>query len=307
MSLPTSQPRGFSNPDVRAQNHFSNAQNAYDFQAGALHPRSDSFNTPGSDYPASAVSESRSPMFGDFNFPFNGSPHSTTAGVADSKVEVAGGNGYYLHQTVSDTTGSVNFGGKHRTSVGSAGHRNGSVTGSEPWAPSPSRAQANSTAEMAPTDDGNKLARKDTNGQGTAGEEEEGGKVPPWSELKTKAGKERKRLPLACIACRRKKIRCSGEKPACKHCLRSKIPCVYKVTTRKAAPRTDYMAMVDKRLKRMEERGIKIIPKEDIVDMAAIGRGVVKPALPGQTPKTPLKSPNKKRFADEAFIVEVGN
>lgn len=72
-------------------------------------------------------------------------------------------------------------------------------------------------------------------------------KPPPWSEMKTKAGKDRKRLPLACIACRRKKIRCSGEKPACKHCLRSRIPCVYKVTARKAAPRTDYMAMLDKR------------------------------------------------------------
>jgi hypothetical protein len=27
--------------------------------------------------------------------------------------------------------------------------------------------------------------------------------APVWTELKTKAGKERKRLPLACIACRR--------------------------------------------------------------------------------------------------------
>lgn len=247
-------------------------------------------------------------MFGDFNFPFNGSPHSTTAGVADSKVEVAAGNGYYLHRTVSDAasmTGSVNCGGKHRTSVGSAGHRNGSVAGSEPWTPSPSRAQANPTAEMPPTDDGNKLAQKDTNGQGTAGEEEEGGKVPPWSELKTKAGKERKRLPLACIACRRKKIRCSGEKPACKHCLRSKIPCVYKVTTRKAAPRTDYMAMLDKRLKRMEERVIKFIPREDLPDVSATGRASVRPSIPGSTPKQIKSETVKKRSADEAFVTEL--
>lgn len=58
---------------------------------------------------------------------------------------------------------------------------------------------------------------------------------PAWTELKTKAGKERKRLPLACIACRRKKIRCSGEKPSCKHCLRSRIPCIYKVSNRKVS------------------------------------------------------------------------
>jgi hypothetical protein len=123
---------------------------------------------------------------------------------------------------------------------------------------------------------------------------------PPWSEMKTKAGKERKRLPLACIACRRKKIRCSGEKPACKHCSRSRIPCVYKVTTRKAAPRTDYMAMLDKRLKRMEDRVIKTIPKDEPRDMAAIGRSVVRPPQPGQASKT-----QKKRSADEAFAAEM--
>ncbi|CBX96925.1 hypothetical protein LEMA_P100560.1 [Plenodomus lingam JN3] len=122
--------------------------------------------------------------------------------------------------------------------------------------------------------------------------------TPQWSEMKTKAGKERKRLPLACIACRRKKIRCSGEKPACKHCLRSRIPCVYKVTTRKAAPRTDYMAMLDKRLKRMEDRVIKLIPKESLPSVANVGRSVVKPPLPGAPPKTPT---TRKRPAEEAF------
>ena len=122
--------------------------------------------------------------------------------------------------------------------------------------------------------------------------------MPQWSEMKTKAGKERKRLPLACIACRRKKIRCSGEKPACKHCVRSRIPCVYKVTTRKAAPRTDYMAMLDKRLKRMEDRVIKLIPKESLPSVANVGRSVVKPAIPGAPPKTPA---TKKRPAEEAF------
>ena len=124
---------------------------------------------------------------------------------------------------------------------------------------------------------------------------------PAWSEMKTKAGKERKRLPLACIACRRKKIRCSGEKPACKHCSRSRIPCVYKVTTRKAAPRTDYMAMLDKRLKRMEDRVIKTIPKDETRDMAAIGRSVVRPPAPGQ----PTSKSQKKRSADEAFASEL--
>lgn len=123
---------------------------------------------------------------------------------------------------------------------------------------------------------------------------------PAWSELKTKAGKDRKRLPLACIACRRKKIRCSGEKPACKHCMRSRIPCVYKVTTRKAAPRTDYMAMLDKRLKRMEERIIKLVPKTETVAPPII-RAVVKPSVLGMGGSSGNKPSSKKRNSDEAF------
>ena len=133
---------------------------------------------------------------------------------------------------------------------------------------------------------------------------EEDEKPPPWSELKTKAGKDRKRLPLACIACRRKKIRCSGEKPACKHCFRSRTPCVYKVTTRKAAPRTDYMAMLDKRLKRMEERVIKIIPGDEVSNVSVIGRAHVRPPGPAQGTKA---QNTKKRAADEAFGPEHGD
>ena len=137
------------------------------------------------------------------------------------------------------------------------------------------------------------------NNRTSSSREQKPEQLPPWIDLKTKAGKERKRLPLACIACRRKKIRCSGEKPACKHCLRSRIPCVYRVTMRKAAPRTDYMAMLDKRLKRMEDRIIKIIPKDESKDGPAFGRAVVKPMIPGSAA---LKTANsKKRAAEEAF------
>jgi len=122
--------------------------------------------------------------------------------------------------------------------------------------------------------------------------------APTWHDMKTKAGKERKRLPLACIACRRKKVRCSGEKPACKHCLKSRQPCVYKVTARKAAPRTDYMAMLDKRLKRMEDRVLKVIPREEMQNVPEVARAVVKPPPPGAQAKS-----GKKRSAEEAFSV----
>ncbi|OKL60634.1 hypothetical protein UA08_04167 [Talaromyces atroroseus] len=148
------------------------------------------------------------------------------------------------------------------------------------------------------------LAEQAGNGEGEQRDATETGQKPAWSELKTKAGKERKRLPLACIACRRKKIRCSGEKPACKHCQKSRIPCVYKVTTRKAAPRTDYMAMLDRRLKRMEERVIKTIPAGETRDMAAIGRSHVRPALPSRHSKQSRVTTQHKRAADEAFAAK---
>ncbi|KAL8729726.1 MAG: hypothetical protein Q9166_004554 [cf. Caloplaca sp. 2 TL-2023] len=127
-------------------------------------------------------------------------------------------------------------------------------------------------------------------------------KPPPWSELKTKAGKDRKRLPLACIACRRKKIRCSGEKPACKHCLRSRIPCVYKITARKAAPRTDYMAMLDKRLKRMEERVLKILPGDEVSNVSVTARASVRPSASEHSNNA---HNGKKRAAEEAFGPEL--
>ena len=191
------------------------------------------------------------------------------------------------------------------SSVGRSGasKKETSLDGSDPISPTSSRGFAargstGGTAQRNSNDNDNENDMEDF------GDKDDMGKPPSWSELKTKAGKERKRLPLACIACRRKKIRCSGEKPACKHCLRSRIPCVYKVTARKAAPRTDYIAMLDKRLKRMEERVIKIIPREEMAHAAAIGRANVRPPAAGPNFKAQI---GRKRAAGEAFGPDVGD
>jgi hypothetical protein len=188
----------------------------------------------------------------------------------------------------------------HRQSIGSNGPFDGSDTTSQ-------RGHGNYSGdafgENSGPNNGNDMSNEHGLGDDDSGKPDDPHAVPAWSELKTKAGKERKRLPLACIACRRKKIRCSGEKPACKHCLRSRIPCVYKVTTRKAAPRTDYMAMLDKRLKRMEDRVIRIIPKEDQGIVASTGRSNVKPAIPPAPPKAGVGA--RKRGAEQAFDEEL--
>ena len=182
------------------------------------------------------------------------------------------------------------------------GDHNESIEGSGDESPSSSRIRGTSAPESYDDFGLHDTGAADGTDLGKPKEDSKS-ETPAWTELKTKAGKERKRLPLACIACRRKKIRCSGEKPACKHCLRSRIPCVYKVTTRKAAPRTDYMAMLDKRLKRMEERIIKIIPKEEHEAGATVVRAQVKPAIPGTQQAKPAAA--KKRPAEEAFGSEL--
>lgn len=195
------------------------------------------------------------------------------------------------------------IGHHHRLSIGSSGPfsnavRQNSLGGSDSISPTGHGQFGSDTMNDNQFGSENADPSQST-GDNAKSEQLDGANVPAWSELKTKAGKERKRLPLACIACRRKKIRCSGEKPACKHCLRSRIPCVYKVTTRKAAPRTDYMAMLDKRLKRMEDRVIKTIPKDEQGILSTTGRAVVKPPLPPAPPKAGGSA--KKRGAEQAF------
>lgn len=250
----------------------------------------------------------------DFRIPFQGVPReqvqsydTSIDGILRSPHDTKQQPGQRGHGTFSERTAATHTSSAaaHRQSDGSLArsvydNRKGSIDESEPVSPASSRGRPAHGSDVG-------LARKNhgsyEGGGGDAGELEDE-KPPSWSELKTKAGKDRKRLPLACIACRRKKIRCSGEKPACKHCLRSRIPCVYKVTARKAAPRTDYMAMLDKRLKRMEERVIRIIPKEEKDDTHAIPRAVLKPPGSGLHAKG---AGARKRAAGEAFGHDSGD
>ena len=245
--------------------------------------------------------------FGDFQFPYqNPLEDSPMVGLPPSTFEEHAPDTFASSQPPSispmpDRQNSVTSITVQTGYGGLGGQRQHSIDDSENGTPDSNQNGGNSLEE--PMSDEFGLATgslADGTDMGAKSKGDKADQTPAWSELKTKAGKERKRLPLACIACRRKKIRCSGEKPACKHCLRSRIPCVYKVTARKAAPRTDYMAMLDKRLKRMEERIIKIVPKaEQDALSATVTRAVVKPAIPGTLNNG--KSAAKKRGADEAF------
>lgn len=246
------------------------------------------------------------PHFSDFNFPFSAMPDlhmPDQPGISNHQADP-----FSQHQAgamasvppphpmnAMNNITRQTFAPMHDQQMPSVELTNGSM------------ARKTTPASNSITDDGNddfgllNQNRGDGTDLGGRSKDDSSLAPPAWSELKTKAGKDRKRLPLACIACRRKKIRCSGEKPACKHCMRSRIPCVYKVTTRKAAPRTDYMAMLDKRLKRMEERIIKILPKAEQDTISSVPRAVVKPAIPGTGTMASNKASAKKRNADDAF------
>lgn len=245
-------------------------------------------------------------QFLDTNFPFYDVPHFNATGQADGKME--GDSGQYVFPVTdaaqhggASTLGPDTHSGQDNMTPGIEQPADiGSQEGSGEESPESNRARG-----LSPPDIYDEFGLNDAgaaDGTDLGKQKEDKNETPAWTELKTKAGKERKRLPLACIACRRKKIRCSGEKPACKHCLRSRIPCVYKVTTRKAAPRTDYMAMLDKRLRRMEDRIIKIIPKDE-QDPTTIIRAQVKPPVPGTAQAKPANP--KKRLAQEAFGAEL--
>jgi hypothetical protein len=261
------------------------------------HPRIDMAST--------SAFDASSPGSIDFNFPFGGSPHESSNSGIDAPPDLRLGHnqGFAGRGSMAATYAAGRVPSpQHRASLASIDSAfDHDLFGSRAlsqWGNNNASHQTTSNADSSPhrIDDSN-----ETDGKKAPGEDD---KPPAWSELKTKAGKERKRLPLACIACRRKKIRCSGEKPACKHCLRARIPCVYKVTTRKAAPRTDYMAMLDKRLKRMEDRVIRVIPKDELPDLNSTGRASVRPPIPGQAVKKD-KDMTNKRSADEAFTQEL--
>ncbi|TLD33484.1 hypothetical protein PspLS_00320 [Pyricularia sp. CBS 133598] len=306
-SQPTTEVQTFATLDLDAESHLMHADavdlNGFQLDGtpnGSLHD-----DAP----PQNGMDSSH---FGDFQFPFQTiNDESTIVAMTDASPAVD------IFPPPQHRPSISSIPADRRGSIASATGPPPSYNGNRASQRRPSQV---TSEDGSPDSNGNGLLLEDpgadefgliSSGPGDASgagkfKDDKGESMPAWSELKTKAGKERKRLPLACIACRRKKIRCSGEKPACKHCLRSRIPCVYKVTARKAAPRTDYMAMLDKRLKRMEERIIKTVSKSEQDGIAAtVMRSVLKPAIPGTLNAS--KAAAKKRGAEEAFGPELDN
>ncbi|KAF9102360.1 hypothetical protein BGX27_011024 [Mortierella sp. AM989] len=63
----------------------------------------------------------------------------------------------------------------------------------------------------------------------------------------------RKRLTQACDPCRKKKIKCDGNKPSCANCAKIEVQCTYLPSMKKRGPRQGYIELLEKRLDKMEK------------------------------------------------------
>lgn len=57
---------------------------------------------------------------------------------------------------------------------------------------------------------------------------------------------------IACIICRRRKLKCDGARPTCSTCARLKHNCGYDETRKKSGPKRGYVKELEKRLKQIE-------------------------------------------------------
>src|SRR5437764_1289462 len=88
---------------------------------------------------------------------------------------------------------------------------------------------------------------------------------PSASDAETPPPIKRKRLTQACDACRKKKVKCSGEKPSCNNCTRLGLHCTYLPSTRKRGPRVGLVESLEKRLQQMEKL-LQPLKEQKIVD-----------------------------------------
>ncbi|RAL05416.1 uncharacterized protein BO80DRAFT_397962 [Aspergillus ibericus CBS 121593] len=80
--------------------------------------------------------------------------------------------------------------------------------------------------------------------------------MPPKSNGVTKQRTPRRKVALACDACREKKIRCDGEKPICGSCLRRShgiAQCVYSMENPRTASQDEYIRVLRSRITELEE------------------------------------------------------
>ncbi|KAK9242165.1 fungal-specific transcription factor domain-containing protein [Lipomyces tetrasporus] len=79
---------------------------------------------------------------------------------------------------------------------------------------------------------------------------------PPVYNERNERPKAQPNVPLAkriaCVICRKRKLRCDGARPACGTCARLQHHCIYEETRRKSGPKRGYVKMLEERLAHVE-------------------------------------------------------
>ncbi|ORZ37848.1 hypothetical protein BCR44DRAFT_1026583 [Catenaria anguillulae PL171] len=68
-------------------------------------------------------------------------------------------------------------------------------------------------------------------------EPNDGSQPPASKRARTSQQASRSRIAQACSVCRKKKIKCDGQRPACSYCVESNFPCSYTPPKRRGPPR----------------------------------------------------------------------
>ncbi|KAL2756152.1 hypothetical protein ACRALDRAFT_1034169 [Sodiomyces alcalophilus JCM 7366] len=114
---------------------------------------------------------------------------------------------------------------------------------------------------------------------------------------------------LACLICRKRKLKCDGGKPSCSTCARLGHPCAYDEVRRKSGPKRGYVKALEERLKYLETllsktqasplsgTGPPIKPISPALDTGAATRGQVPPvASPLGVTDTSLAIPGDRNI-----------
>lgn len=88
---------------------------------------------------------------------------------------------------------------------------------------------------------------------------------------------------IACILCRKRKLKCDGKKPSCGTCSRLGHECGYDEVRKKSGPKRGYVKLLEARLKQVEN----LLENRDTLDIA----GRRESSMQG-TPSQPFEGPS---------------
>ena len=110
------------------------------------------------------------------------------------------------------------------------------------------------------------------------GEEEADTAAPPRTEGQHNEDYVPRPKRIACILCRKRKLRCDGKKPSCGTCSRLGHDCAYDEVRKKSGPKRGYVKLLEQRLKQVED----LLETRDTPDLATR-----KGSVGGETSKQP--------------------